>query len=52
LFSAFLIVIGQASQVMPVTDRVTVFVALQAGALKTAERATTVISLFMMLSFQ
>jgi hypothetical protein len=32
---------------MPVTDRVTVCVAAQAGALNAAERASTVMSLFM-----
>ena len=37
LFSAFLIVIGQAAQVMPVTDRVTVCVVAQAGALRGRE---------------
>ena len=36
LFSAFLIVIGQVAHVMPGTDRVTVVVEAQAGALKAA----------------
>src|SRR5581483_1490093 len=51
LLSAFLIVIGHAAQVMPGTDRVTVFVAAQAGALKATQRTMAVTSFFMTFSF-
>src|SRR5574337_1259641 len=44
---AFLTVIGHASQVMPGTDRVTIFVAAQAGVLRVAARAIRVASFFM-----